>query len=252
MVEVIKRIKQSLAALAKTKIGTYDPGVYWESRHAIHADDRAVANELEPEKQRYDQQRNQFLNFLKSEDVSLKGSKCIEFGCGNGFWAETVLIEGASEYVGLDISKTAVQRCSAKNLPNTRFDCLDASAKPIESHEKYDVGLSIDVTQHIVDERKLQIYLLNLQSSVKLGGYIVVTSYTSYGDRYKDEDPTVNIAGVFKLPKLRWVHTWDWQTLQRLLPGCELMNIDRFWDKAILLFRRNESERGQALNQMQN
>jgi hypothetical protein len=75
---------------------------------------------------------------------------------------------------------------------------------------------------------------------------VVLTSYTGYGDRYKDKDPTVSVAGVVKLPKLRWVHTWDWQTLQRLLPGCELIKIERFWDKAILLFRRNESERGQV------
>jgi 2-polyprenyl-3-methyl-5-hydroxy-6-metoxy-1,4-benzoquinol methylase len=199
---MFRKIKQAIDYLRFVKSGDYDPSKYWESRHAKHSDDRAVANELEPEKHRYDEQRKQFLNFLKSEDIGLRGCKCLEFGCGNGFWAETLLSEGASKYHGLDISKTAIERCSAKKLSNASFTCQDVSTEPFETAEKYDVGFSIDVTQHIVDEQKL--------------------------------------------PKLRWVHTWDWQTLQRLLPGCELIKIERFWDKAILLFRRNESERGQV------
>ena len=235
---MINKLRNYWAALRHSRIGSYDPKTYWENRHARYQDHRAVANELEPGKQRYLIQRQQFLHLLDSLDVRLASRTCLEFGCGDGFWAETVLSRGAENYVGIDISRTAVERCRAKSLANTRFICQDISTTEFESDEKFDIGFSIDVIQHIVDQRKLQCFLENLQSSVKPGGHVVLTSYTGYGDRYKDSDPSVTIAGVVRLPKLRWVHTWDWQTLERLLPECELIRIERFWDKAILLFRR--------------
>lgn len=237
----MKYLKQLIDYIKYTKDGSYDPQAYWESRHAKYTDDRAVANELEPEKQRYDEQRKQFLKFLNSEDVRLKGSKCLEFGCGNAFWAETVLSEGASKYLGLDISKTAIERCSAKNLSNASFACLDVSTEPFETAEKYDVGFSIDVTQHIVDEQKLKLFLANLQSSVKPGGHLILTSYKGYGDRFIDEETHKTVAGIIKVPKFRWVHTWDLPTIEHLLPNCRCLGIAKFWDKVILHFQVEKS-----------
>ncbi|MFC1719534.1 class I SAM-dependent methyltransferase [Pseudomonadota bacterium] len=234
---MLRKVKQVFDYLRFAKNGAYDPSKYWENRHAKHSDDRAVANELEPEKKRYEEQRLSFLEFLHSENIEINGKRCLEFGSGNGFWAQTVLAEGASQYLGFDISETAVKRCASENSEGAKFICADLSSENVEIEQPCDIGFSIDVTQHIVSEEKLEHFLLNLQSSVTSGGHLIVTTYKGYGDRYIDGEEHKILAGLIKIPKLRWVHTWDLPTIQRLLPGCEYVGMAKFWDKVILLFR---------------
>lgn len=233
MVERTSRIFR----LART--AEYVPGEYWERRHGAYNDDRAVANRLDPELDRYASQRQEFLDFLQAVGYDVEQHNCLEFGCGNGFWAEVLLESGAASYTGVDISPTAITRCKARQLPRSEFACMDLTASDFRSLIPMDLSIAIDVIQHIVTRSRLARFMSNLESTLAVGGVAIVTSYTGWGDRYADPEGSRRLFGIWKVRRMRTVYMWETETLEELLPGCKLIEKSRFWDKTIFAFRRN-------------
>lgn len=226
----------------------YDPGAFWESRHAKYQSDfRAVADSVDDAHDRYPKQKQQFLGFLDATGIKVKDTaQCIEFGCGNGFWAQVLLEAGAPAYTGLDISTTAVRNCR-KNVPCGIFEQVDLGEGSYAPPRPGDLVLSIDVTQHIVEEVKLGTFLRNMEVASKPGGHLVLTSYSGFGDGYADTDKVELIGKWFGVRKLRWVYAWDVSTLKKHLSGCELVASSAFWDKTIFAFvRRVDSQQTTA------
>lgn len=222
------------------KGGSYDAGAFWEHRHAKYQSDfRAVADSSEDADNRYPKQKEQFLGFLGTTGIKLDGgANCIEFGCGNGFWAKVVLEAGARSYTGLDISPTAVGHCK-QSVPGGGFAQVDLGGESYAPQEPVDLVFSIDVTQHIVEEAKLCKFLQNMAGAVKPGGHVVLTSYSGFGDGYTDDEKADWIGRLVKVNKLRWVYAWDVPTLKKHLQGCELVASAKFWDKTIFAFVRH-------------
>jgi len=233
----VHKFKRLCAYVLRPGSRRYEPGAYWEGRHAQHGTSpEAVANQADEAEQRYAVQERQFLEFLAANGLSPAGLRCMEFGCGTGFWAQLLLREHASSYVGVDISKTAVANCR-KRIPQGTFHCADVSGGEFSTGTPADLVMAIDVTQHVVEETKLARFLGNMPANVRPGGHIIVTSYTGFGDRYADPEEAESF-GFIKIPKMRWVYTWDLPTIRRCLAGAELVADAPFWDKHILLFRR--------------
>ena len=198
-----------------------------------------MADSSEDAHDRYPKQKEQFLNFLGTTGIKLDGgANCIEFGCGNGFWAKVVLEAGARSYTGLDISPTAVGHCK-QNVPGGSFAQVDLSGENYAPQVPADLAFSVDVTQHIVEEAKLGKFLQNMAGSVKPGGHVVLTSYSGFGDGYTDDEQADWISRLVKVNKLRWVYAWDVPTLKKHLQGCELVASAKFWDKTIFAFVRH-------------
>lgn len=233
-------IRHILNRIRFARGGSYDAGAFWEDRHARYQSDfRAVADSSEDANDRYPKQKEQFLKLLGTAAIKLDGgANCIEFGCGNGFWAKVVLEAGARSYTGLDISPTAVEHCK-QNVPGGSFAQVDLSGENFAPQDPADLVFSIDVTQHIVEEGKLGKFLQNMAGSVKPGGHVVLTSYSGYGDGYTDDEKTDWIGRFVKVNKLRWVYAWDVPTLKKHLKGCELVASEKFWDKTIFAFVRH-------------
>lgn len=85
-----------------------------------------------------------------------------EMGCGDG--AQLSLIE-YPRYMGLDISKTAVEICRNKfsNKPNFSFSHYNPSDFNLPKFkEKYDLALSLDVIYHLSNDEIYQQYLETL------------------------------------------------------------------------------------------
>ncbi|MFC1488295.1 class I SAM-dependent methyltransferase [Thermodesulfobacteriota bacterium] len=241
LIEILNKTKMTLKLLINNRSWSYSPSKFWENRHIKHGlDFKAVANISNNNEAhaRYRQQKGQFLTFLESIHIKLMDKNCIEFGCGNGFWGNVVLQKGVRSYLGLDISKTAIQNC-IREVPDGIFKCFDLSAEVYQLEDKADLVFSIDVVQHIVEEEKLKLFLKNMTNSVKPGGHIVFTSYTGYGDQYADPEKEKIILRFIKVPKLRWVYAWDIPTLRKHLNNCELIESTEFWDKTILAFKRH-------------
>ncbi len=217
----------------------YDAGAFWESRHAkYHSDFRAVANSPADACDRYPKQKAQFLKFLNATGIKVNGAfHCIEFGCGNGFWAQVLLEAGAQSYAGLDISPTAVRNCK-NNVPGGNFEHVDLGEEHYAPQKPADLVFSIDVTQHIVEEVKLGRFLHNMVAAAKPGGHLVFTSYSGFGDGYVDSEKTELIGKWIGVRKLRWVYAWDRPTLEKHLNDCKLVASSVFWDKTLFAFVR--------------
>lgn len=244
----VRIIKQALDGIRFRKGEGYDAEKLWESRHRKYDSDfRAVANEKSDSEARYRDQERLFRDFLRECGIDPAGARCLEFGCGNGFWANVLLGMGAAAYVGVDISETAVANC-ARAVPAGRFERADVSDAAYRAVEPFDLACSIDVTQHVVERAKLERFLLNMRDAVRPGGWIVLTSYAGYGDDFNDPEKERVIAGVLRVPKLRWVHTWETSTISGILADCELHASAPFWDKTILAYRRGGTGKRASTN----
>jgi len=120
------------------------------------------------------------------------------------------------------------------NVPAGTFRCHNLGEENLSLGTGFDVVFAIDVTQHVVEKRKLMTFLRNMQGAAKPGGLIFVTSYVGWGDRSPGQQ-----RGIEKLvPAVRFVALWDRDTIASGLPEGRLVHVGEFWDKAMLVFRR--------------
>ena len=128
----------------------------------------------------------------------------VEFGCGDGNQASMLDIRS---YLGVDISEDCIE-WARKNIrkPNWRFETL---AEYLGSeHEAAELGLSLDVIYHLVEDETYASYLQNLCDSASR--FLLI--YASNLDAYNPEVPHVRhrtvIADVERLhPQWGFVRT---------------------------------------------
>lgn len=121
---------------------------------------------------------NRIANLLL-QHINLKGRKVLDVGCGTGIVSFLALERGASEVLGIDISRTMIQRCRAKikenNIDSSRiqFRQLNARSLDIES-ESFDVVVSSMLLGFIPD----QLNIINeMARVVKKGGYVAISTH---------------------------------------------------------------------------
>ena len=147
----------------------------------------------------------QILNDLVSENG---WPTVLELGCGDG--AQLALARYPA-YVGVDVSSTAVETCRRRfaNDASKRFIVLGAEPLPVA-----DVGLSLDVLYHLVEDRVFESYMTDLIGHSKKA----VVLYTS------DLDGTVpdrvEPSHIRHRPIQRWMkaHCPEW-TLAAHVPN---------------------------------
>ena len=106
----------------------------------------------------------------------------IDFGCGDGHRVGLIDVEN---YVGLDVSRTAIDICREKfkNDPSKKFYVF----QPTEHFEnlsiyKADMAISLDVLFHLVEDEIFERYIRNLFTSAER--FVVV--YSSNFDQYTE------------------------------------------------------------------
>lgn len=102
------------------------------------------------------------LNYTIAE---LGARSVIEFGCGDG---SQVSLSDYPEYIGIDVSPTAVKLCRKKN----RRDGYVFSTE--YNGEVADVALSIDVIFHLIEDDVYRDYMRRLQDAA--GKWLIVYS----------------------------------------------------------------------------
>ncbi|MBT4121039.1 MAG: class I SAM-dependent methyltransferase [Candidatus Magasanikbacteria bacterium] len=100
-----------------------------------------------------------------------KESSVLDFGCGAGQGLSWLKDRGYKNYLGVDISKEAVEFCKAKKLLVEKIDGPIVWLK--KNKEKYNVIISNDVIEHIPKEDIIPT-MSALYGALKKGGVMIV------------------------------------------------------------------------------
>lgn len=122
-----------------------------------------------------------FVNgFVAEHDVD----SVIEFGCGDG---EQLALAEYPDYVGLDVSESAVERCEERfaDDPTKRFrtyDPFDDVPRFGEGGLTADLSLSMEVVFHLVDDRLFEQTMADIFGAAEK--YVIIFSSN------RDENPS--------------------------------------------------------------
>ena len=129
---------------------------YWEERYAGGGNSGVGSyGSLADFKSRF------IRNFIREHDIH----SIIDFGCGDGNQIGFLDVE---QYVGLDVSATAVQMCRDiyRNDPTKKFIVYGAKDRFEDmSIDQSDMAMSLDVIYHLVEDELFEAYLANLFSA---------------------------------------------------------------------------------------
>lgn len=120
---------------------------YWEKRYKSGGNSGAGSYSIECDF------KVEFINSI----IEKKNIQTInDFGCGDGNVISQ--IKGFNQYVGYDISSTAVNKCDLKLGSNPKYKFINSISEFIPS----DLSTSIDVIYHILEEELFTEYLQSL------------------------------------------------------------------------------------------
>jgi SAM-dependent methyltransferase len=108
--------------------------------------------------------------------VKISGStNIVEIGCGVGYWTEYFKSLGAKSYTGNDIAEISVTKLK-EMFPQYKFIQGDISEVSLPENT-FDLGVMIDVTQHITDDDRFNKGMDNLWKSLKQGAHLIITMW---------------------------------------------------------------------------
>jgi len=170
---------------------------YWEDRYRLGGHSGAGSHG------RLAKFKAEFLNKL----VADKGWQTVlEMGCGDGAQLE---LASYPSYVGVDVAPTAVALCRGRFTDRDDFQFIVTGEEPIPS---CDVGLSLDVIYHLVEDVTFERYMSDLIGhSTK--GLVIYTSDSDLFTPYRTEPPHIRHR-----PVQRWMveHHPEWKLSARV------------------------------------
>ena len=151
----------------------------------------------------------------------------IEIGIGVGYWTDYFNEHGSANYTGNDIAEISVDNLK-KKYPQYNFIQGDISEVKLPENS-FDLGVMIDVTQHITDDKRFNNAMDNLWKSLKSGAKLIITMW----------DPKKN---VYLSNKLRLNRIEKPRGLEHYLnvfgSGAEVMTNNDFNDKFLLIIKK--------------
>jgi 2-polyprenyl-6-hydroxyphenyl methylase/3-demethylubiquinone-9 3-methyltransferase len=97
------------------------------------------------------------------------GDRCLDIGCGDGSTSGPWLLQRGCDYLGVDVSGTAVAHATAAGLRAMLVD--DAASLPFGDGE-FDVALAIEVLEHLFSPHLAAAEALRV---LRPGGVLIVT-----------------------------------------------------------------------------
>lgn len=142
----------------------------------------------------------EFLNKLVVDEAI---TSIIEFGCGDG---NQLSLAAYPHYIGIDVSKTAVQLCTSRFLSDPTKVFLTLADY---NGQKADCALSLDVIYHLVEDAVFDDYMDRLFAAAER--YVIVYS-TNHNETY---GPGVHVR---HRNFTSWVsqHAKQWNLLDRI------------------------------------
>lgn len=136
----------------ETEIMGFNSARYWEQRYADgkNSGDGSYIEALRTFKNGWIEQ---VIRWKKITSI-------IDWGCGDGHQLVDLKFKG--KYIGVDVSRTAIEKCRElyKDRPNfeffTAYDFIEEKGKMSK------MGLSLDVIYHLVEDQVFDDYMCNL------------------------------------------------------------------------------------------
>jgi SAM-dependent methyltransferase len=172
VVDRLRRIKRSVFHHNR-----YDPQRYWSDqlgRFGSELRGPGHGGLSEEDNVRLYKHGEQALERLTRELGITWDGHFAEIGPGNGYWLRWLRQRGVHHYTGFDVTDVL--------FPFIHQEYPDATLlrRDVTRHRlpgKFDVILMIDVTQHIVVEKKFQRAMKNCAEAMKDGGHFIVSSW---------------------------------------------------------------------------
>lgn len=174
-------------------------------------------------KQTFEFRHGAALNLIKSGPV-------LDIGCGDGLLLKTLKgreINGK----GLDISKTAVEKCRKNNLEAVQFD-ISTGQLPFQNNE-FKTVIALDVLEHLYEPEKL------LKEIHKISGKYAVLSVPNFSSLPARIQTLMGKIPENNIPKKKHVYWMNLKTISSLLDKVgfkiEEIQMNTFWSKKPLL-----------------
>lgn len=152
----------------------------------------------------------------------------VEIGCGVGYWTGYFKSLGAVNYTGNDIAEISVTNLR-KMFPEFNFILGDISETML-AENNFDLGVMIDVTQHITDDDRFNAAMNNLWKSLKKGAYLVITMW--------DPEKNIYLSNKLRLNRIEKPRGLEWYLNVYGKDAEVLCKVD-FNDKYLLIIRKN-------------
>lgn len=209
----------------RTKDG-YDAARYWSDRFARYGTSlKGVGDEGLSERHNqamYEKAASAFLDLCRHEGIDISGARVLEIGCGNGFYTGLLKGQGATHYLGLDITDTLFP-VLAERYPGFQFIRRDITVDTLEG--EFDLILMIDVIEHIVNEEKLDFAMSSVQRCLADNGRFMVAPVAAQGRH-----------------SLFYVRFWTVEDIKRRLSACMFGEPKPFRDDSLLIARKRPAQ----------
>ncbi len=166
-------------------------------------------------------------HFNLSDDLSnnfLQGKKILDIGCGGGLISEPLARLGGS-ITGIDASKKNIEvaKLHAKKS-NLKINYQDKSPEQLDSTEKFDIILNLEIIEHV---ENVDLYLKSCSNLIKKGGLMFTATLNRTATSYIKA-----IVGAEYV--LRWlpIGTHDWnkfikpEELEKMLGDKKFKTVD--------------------------
>ncbi len=107
-----------------------------------------------------------YVSYLEKKDVLNINKKILEFGCGTGYFLNWLKHRGYNHVVGADIAKSAIDYANEHFKPIS-FDLIKEN-ELIYGENSFDIVLSFDVVEHIIDQKN---HFKQVYKILSPGGY---------------------------------------------------------------------------------
>jgi cyclopropane fatty-acyl-phospholipid synthase-like methyltransferase len=161
---------------------------YWQERYAVGGDSGEGS---------YGPLARYKADFINNFCKEMKCESVIEFGCGDGNQLSLLKMD---RYTGVDISEKCINECRRKlGTRGYEFHVLGDYRK-LETHERFDMAMSLDVIYHLVEDDVYLQYLDELLNATRQHALIYASNFEHYDEslpHVKHRDFVKDIAQIY-------------------------------------------------------
>ena len=192
----------------------YKPKTFWNELLTNSFDLKGVGHyrlSNEENLKMYEEKKAILIAEMDKAGVKVTESTAIvEIGIGVGYWTDFFNLLGAKDYTGNDIAEISIINLQ-KKYPQYNFIPGDISEVRLPEG-RFDLGVMIDVTQHITDDERFTSAMDNLWRSLKSGAKLIITMWDPAKNVYLSNKLRLN--RIEKPREIEWYQRFSLKTLK--------------------------------------
>ena len=167
-------------------------------------------------------------SFIKLAKTA-KNKRVVDLACGSGYFTRKLEGIGASEIVGIDISRKEIELAKAieeKRKGKIKYFVGDVANFDFSKFEKFDVATAVFLLHYAESKEKLIKICKGIYNSIRAGGKLIVIN--SDPENSLQSDKKYEVTATAKLP----LREGDIRKVTYFLSGKEICSFDTyFWSK---------------------